>query len=333
MKINEIGEFGLIDILQKELPKNSSSVIKGIGDDAAVVKVDGDKLQLISTDIMVEGEHFLFEFSTPWQVGAKALNSNISDIAAMGGRPTCATVALGIPGNYDVELIQGIYRGIGEMAAKYQVDIVGGDTVASPVIFLNITIMGEVPKDQAIYRSGANSGDIIFVTGPLGGSAAGLYHLQHPIESCPEDLANKVTAMYHVGFPRLEESKILAASGQVSAMNDISDGLASEMYEICSASGVGCQIYQNRIPFYEATKALAVRTGQSALDWALYGGEDYQLVFTVSPENAFRLAEHMKSAGKPVTRIGEIIDTGMYIINEKQNKKPLTKGGFNHFSQ
>ena len=333
MKLSDIGEFGLLDIIKKEVPAYPPDVVKGIGDDTAVLKVNGSKLQLMTTDMLVEGVHFSLAYALPWQVGVKALNVNVSDIIAMGGKPTNATVAIGIPKDMDSEIVQGIYRGIADMATRYNISIVGGDTVSAPVTVINITLLGEVEESQVIYRSGAKPGDIIFVTGPLGGSTAGLFHFKHPDLLTLEDVAREAANMHLLPMPRVEESKLLVSTGIVTAMNDISDGLASELFEICQASGVGCQIYAEKIPVSKPAKTIAWSTGHNALEWALYGGEDYQLVFTVPQDKALQLARFMKARGKPLVYIGDITPQSMYVIDAKGSKLPFSAMGYDHFSK
>lgn len=333
MKISDIGEFGLIELLKKELPENLPAVVKGIGDDTAVLKINNDQLQLMTTDMLVEGVHFSFDYAKPWQVGAKALNVNISDIVAMGGTPTFATIAIGIPKETDTELVRGLYKGIGDMACRYNVSVVGGDTVSAPVSVINITLMGVAEVSKVIYRSGAKPGDAIFVTGSLGGSSAGLYHLQNPGYLSHDDIVQEITELHLVPLPRVIESKLLSEIGTVTSMNDISDGLASELYEIGQASGVGCQVYSEKIPINQGAQTLAGNVGKDALDWAFYGGEDFQLVFTVNKDKVDQTVQYMKSRGKPLFYIGEITEKSMVIIDSKGNKQPFHPKGYDHFSQ
>lgn len=334
MKLTEMGEFGLIDRITKNLPVSRSKVLKGIGDDTAVLRADGEKLLLMTTDMLVEGVHFSFDYARPKEIGRKALSINISDIAAMGGLPTHATVAMGIPVGFGVKKIEDIYAGLRYACNYYKVNIVGGDTVKSPErLVINVTLLGEVEAFRVIYRSGARPGDIIAVTGPLGGSAAGLFALQQPDPEYPKDIV-KALRSRHLNPPaRVKEGRLLSGSGTVTAMNDISDGLASEITEICRASGTGCLLRTADIPVDKAAVKLAEECGSDQLEWALYGGEDYELVFTVKPERLTELTGLMKKWGYKIYIFGEITqaDEGCRLLLSSGAFAQLEPGGYNHF--
>lgn len=334
MKLSEIGEFGLIDRITKDLPVSRSKVLKGIGDDTAVLRADGDKLLLMTTDMLVEGVHFSFDYARPKEVGRKALAVNISDIAAMGGLPTHATVAIGIPSGYGVKKIEALYAGLRDACKAYRVNIVGGDTVKSPErLVINVTLLGEVDAFRVVYRSGARPGDIIAVTGPLGGSAAGLLALQQPDPAYPKDVVKVLRDRHLCPVARVKEGRLLSGSGAVTAMNDISDGLAAEVTEICRASGIGCLLRTADIPVDKAAGKLAERCGSDPLEWALYGGEDYELVFTVKPDRLAELKDLMKKWGYSIYSCGEITsaDQGCRLLQPSGEATLLEPGGYNHF--
>lgn len=334
MKLSEIGEFGLIERVTKELPVSRSKVLKGVGDDTAVLRTGGDKLLLMTTDMLVEGVHFSFDYARPKEVGKKALVVNISDIAAMGGLPTHATVALGIPDGFAVKDVEALYAGLTYACNMYKVNIVGGDTVKSPErLVINVSLLGEVEAFRVIYRSGARPGDVIAVTGPLGGSAAGLYALQQPDPEYPKDVVKALRSRHLSPAARVKEGRILSGSGAVTAMNDISDGLASEVTEICRASGAGCVLRAADIPVEKAAGKLAGICGLDPLEWALYGGEDYELVFTVRPDRLSNLKDIMKKWGYSIDVCGEITgpDEGCRILWPSGETAPLEPRGYNHF--
>lgn len=333
MKIKEIGEFGLIGKMTAKLPPLSGNVIKGIGDDTAVLRHEPGQSLLMTTDMIVEDIHFSLKYGTYRAAGWRALAVNVSDIAAMGGTPTSAVVSLAVPPGAVVKDIEDLYTGIGECAHQYGVDIVGGDTVKSTGgLAVNITLLGTVDSQRAVYRSGAVPGDVIMVTGSLGHSAAGLYTFNNSIEGVPQAVLEEVKHSHLFPSARSWEGKALGQSGLVSSMNDISDGLASEVLEICEASGTGCELYRDKVPFSQATALIAETAGIDPVDWALYGGEDFELVFTVNPQNVEKVTTMLKEGGCSPVVVGKILPEkeDCLLINH-ENKTALKPGGFNHF--
>ncbi|MHB8170579.1 MAG: thiamine-phosphate kinase [Thermincolia bacterium] len=334
MKIKEIGEFVFIDLINQGLINHPETVIKGIGDDTAVLAPSGKNQLLFTTDMMVEGVHFSLGYATYRQVGHKALAANLSDIAAMGGKPTHAVVSLGVPAETAVEDLQELYRGMADLAARFGVNIVGGDTVKTAhQLVINVALMGEVAPGWAVYRSGAKEGDYILVTGTLGDSAAGLYLCQHQHTDSAQEMAEVLRKRHLEPEPRLDIGPLLAETGLVTAMNDISDGLAREIREICQASGVGCRLIDKKIPISEEARALSGMTGHSPVEWALNGGEDFQLVFTVNPDGLDEIEEMMRRRGLAYGIVGMITsaEQGIGLVTE-QGIQPLETGGYDHFS-
>ncbi|PKM83393.1 MAG: thiamine-phosphate kinase [Firmicutes bacterium HGW-Firmicutes-14] len=334
MKIKHLGEFGLIERLGRILPCPSDRVIKGIGDDTAVLRPEQEKLVLMTTDMLIEDVHFSLRYFPPRAVGWKALAVNISDIAAMGGLPAQATVSVGIPAHFDIDTIEGIYEGLRECASQYKTDIVGGDTVKSPHgLIINITVLGWVEPELVTYRSGAKPGDIIMVTGPLGSSAAGLFLLNNEAAGVSAKIAEQAVASHLYPRARVDEGRVLSGSGYVTAMNDISDGLAGEILEICFASGAGCELDEAALPISPCAAETAGLAGVTPLEWALKGGEDFELVFTVRPEGVEVVEHLMTEAGylRPL-RVGIILpaETGCCIMG-KDGRAAIGPGGFNHF--
>ena len=328
MLIKEIGEFGLIKRMASEIGDTGRPVIAGIGDDTAVLHPPEGKVQLLTTDMLVEDVHFRLNTASPLQIGWRSLAVNISDIAAMGGEPTYAVISIGFPRDATVELVDEIYSGMSKIAEAYSVDIVGGDTVSAPQLVINVALLGEVEAENLLLRSGAKEGDVLVVTGDLGGSDAGLNILEHnlPIEGTEKHLTPT---------PRVREGRLLAKSGCVTSMIDISDGLASEVHHICEESGTGARIYMSDIPLSDNVRRVAECTGKKPHDLALYGGEDFELLFTCQPDKASLLTKEMLAAcGTPLTVVGQIIGASHSVTMEDASGNILRLGprGYNHFA-
>ena len=244
MKFSEIGEFGFIESIKKECITSWEKVIKGIGDDCAVFGPFSGRFLLFTTDMLVEDIHFLKDGITPYQLGWKAVAVNLSDIAAMGGSPRAMLISIGIPVERNVESIQDLYRGMKDICEQYGVNIIGGDTVASPDrLIINVSLIGDAKEDEILYRSGAGPGDKIYVTGNTGDSYAGLKILRHEI-SCPQSVVEHFTRAHNRPEPLVEAGRIIATSHLASAMIDTSDGLLSDLGHICTESGVGADMAQ-----------------------------------------------------------------------------------------
>jgi thiamine-monophosphate kinase len=299
LKISQIGEFGLIRQLQKNIAK-SKDVIKGIGDDTAVLPGEPGKYLLFTADMIAEGTHFTKD-TEPELIGHKALACNISDVAAMGGIPTYCVVSIGMPANKPLEEVKRIYSGMERLARKVDVNIVGGDTIKSDKVIINIALLGEVKKTDLITRCGAKEGDWIVVTGPLG---------------CSLDTGK------HLNFrPRLAESQFLIKRCKPNAMIDISDGLAGDLKHILDESNVGAVIYEEMIP----------KTEGAELKEALFEGEDFELLFTVSPQKIKRLLG-LKTRFR-FYPIGQIVKAkeGFTMVDKKKKRYPVTIKSFAHF--
>ncbi len=298
MLINKIGEFGLIERFRK-LIKADFSVIKGSGDDCAVLAFDKDNCQLFTCDMIVEGQDF-----TPNDnfrlIGRKALAVSISDIAACGGIPRYAVVSLAMPANTTVYAVDNIMKGMVGLAQEYKVNIVGGDISRAPCLIIDVSMIGVVEKKYLVLRSGAKVGDIIFVTGSLGGSIKGK-HLKF--------------------IPRIKESRYLVQNFKVNAMIDISDGLAQDLSHILKASKVGGLIYENLLPVSKEARNL---------EDVLSGGEDFELLFTLPLKEAKKIIKRNLQQFKA---IGEIRDKqyGLKMIDKNGREKRLIPQGFRHF--
>lgn len=346
-QISKIGEFGLIEKIKEivcvsiddeEVQKN---LIKGISDDTAVYTASPGKHQLLTTDAMVEGIHFDLTFTSMQHLGWKSLVSNISDIAAMGGVPRYAVITLCIPQKISVEMVEDFYRGVVQVCKKYSCLVVGGDTTsATGNIVISISLTGEVDPEKIVYRNGANVGDLICVTGHLGGSHAGLKILLNEKNRYLNDTKNftpnielykLVIEKYLMPQPRLDISKILTQHIKVTSMIDISDGLASEVHHLCNNSEVGAEVWEHNIPVDSNTQRVAAEFSENIIDYALYGGEEYELLFTLT-DSEFEKLEKLTS---DVSILGRIVEKskGINIIRENGEREMLGAFGWDHFKK
>jgi len=333
VKVSELGEFGLIDLLAKMISESgratSPQLILGIGDDAAAWRSDA-AIHLVTTDSLFEGIHFTLE-STPWDaLGWKSLAVNLSDIAAMGGTPKYALVSLALPEDAEVDDVRALYRGMIEIAGKFQVAIVGGDTCRAPLVSLTITVFGDADSaGKMLTRSGAKHGDKIAVTGSLGAAAGGLAMLAKKMKVNNEQDAAELSRAFLRPWPRVAEGKMLVETG-VRAAIDVSDGLVADLTHICRASGVGARVEVERV---SVSPALKVGFGSRALGLALSGGEDYELLFTASQDV---MANVQKAAACPITVIGDITaeNAGQVGLVDASGKPVhVSMAGWEHFKK
>ena len=331
MKLSDIGEFRVISSIRSDLKDFQKEVIVGIGDDTAVIKVSGEKLLLFTSDSLVEDVHFKWDYTSPFQVGWKALVVNISDVAAVGGNPTHCLVSLALPSDTERNLVREVYRGLKKAASKYRVGIVGGDTVRAPSFIITVSLLGEVKRENIVLRSGAKPGDLIYVTGQLGSSGAGLACLKAPNWKVKPEIRQFLIKKHLMLSPRLVEGQKIASSQIATSMIDLSDGLASDLHRLAEESKVGAVLWEDEFPTALATEQLAKVMGKSLLEWILYGGEDYELLFAVPPNKKEKLRQTL---GFPHTLIGEIVDRdqGIYLKNRGGNRTKIEDRGYNHFS-
>ena len=330
-----MGEFGLIARIAELVGQPDKDVVVGIGDDAAVVRTGGDKYLIATCDILVEGVHFLRGKITPHQLGRKAVAINVSDIASMGGVPKQLWVSLVLPQDAEVGYVDALYQGMREETSRWRVDIVGGNIARSPWgLVVDTFLAGEVEPECLLLRSGARVGDLVLVTGHVGDSAAGLALVLDPAASCDEVHARRVLEAHFTPTPRLREGRAIAKSGLATAMIDVSDGTLADLGHICERSGVGARVWADRLPLSDAARDVAEALGKDPLEWALSGGEDYELLFTAPPDKAEELAALVhRETGTPVTAIGEIVpaEEGIKAVRESGEVLPLERGGWNHF--
>lgn len=324
MKLNTVGEFGLIEMIKKDSINDPVGIEIGIGDDAAAFWPADRRLQLLTADMLVESVHFDLAWISPRQLGYKSLAVNISDIAAMGGTPRHAAVSIALPQTSSVAFVMELYDGMKAIGREFGVNIIGGDTVSSPdKLVINVTLTGDVAADRMIRRSGAKPGDLVLVTGCLGDSAAGLELLQHKVGGSETLVRAHLTPK-----PQIAAGQAAAALG-ATAMDDISDGISSEANEIAAASQKGMRIYAADIPLSEDLLQYAASVGRDPLEYALFGGEDYQLLITMPPAAARNFCCSQPGGAKI---IGEVIERpGVSLIKSDGSISQLLPQGFNHF--
>ena len=322
--VTDIGEFGCIRHILKDFIYRPESVKLGAGDDGAVYVTPPGYDQVISTDTMVEGIHFTKETMSFSDVGYRICAVNFSDMAAMGAEPVAFVLSLALPKDLPLEDLENCYHGIRECCRKYSVNLLGGDMTASlGGVILTGTVVGIVPLDRAVKRSGAQVGDVVFVTETVGDSAAGLAAILH---QCDTDFPS-LTKRHRRPEAQIQLGKMLREAG-VTALNDVSDGLSQELNEIAAASKVIINLDKDKIPLSEETIRLGKRLGTDPLNWAFTGGEDYELAGTMSRKNWEKIKGSL-----PVTEIGIVCDkgSGQVFIKSKNETVLMIPKGYDHF--
>ena len=337
--VNTLGEFGLIESLTSGISHVQASSLKGIGDDAAVIKF-GEEHIVVSTDMLVEGIHFDLMYSPLKHLGYKAIIVNLSDIYAMNAIPSQVTVSIAISSKYSVEAVTELYAGIKEACRLYKVDLVGGDTTSSPKgMAISITAIGTAKPEKITYRSGAKKGDILCVSGDLGAAYLGLQILEREKQlylsnpGIQPDLENQQYLLERQLKPEARKDMVhyFAKDDLVpTAMIDISDGLASDLMHICKASGVGAYLEEAKIPIHDDAQLLAIKFQLDPITTALNGGEDYELLFAIDEKDLEKI-RYMPST----YIIGEIVDKsdGITLHTTGGNIHPLKAQGWNHFDE
>lgn len=308
-----------------------NSLIQGIGDDAALIKGSAQD-QIVCLDTMVEGIHFTKQTMSPFHTGYKALAANISDIAAMGGSPQFYLVSIAIPAEWREEELSQLYKGMAELAEEYEMDLIGGDTVSTkgPLV-LSVTVMGQVEQGRKLLRSNAKPGDLVFVSGPVGDSAAGLsLLLEKSHHHTFTDFESELVREHQIPKPHVGAGRVLAQSNKRIALNDISDGIASEANEIAESSGVTISLQYDKLP---RSEAISHYPEQQQEKWMLYGGEDYKLIGTMSPDDFPAVQEQCAKAGFTLTEIGKVSKGEPCVMLDRgTEQEKLSKSGYNHFS-
>jgi thiamine-monophosphate kinase len=338
-EVSDYGEFGLIHHLTKNIEIHNVSTILGVGDDAAVIDHFG-KQTVVTTDLLIEGVHFDLTYTPLKHLGYKSIVVNLSDIYAMNATPTQVTVSIGISNRLSVEALEEFYDGIYAACEKYGVDLVGGDTASSQKGFIiSITALGEVLPEKVVKRSTANKGDLLCCSGDLGGAYLGLLFLEREKRIFLEnpgikpDLGGQDYVIGRLLKPEARKEIIEFFESEnilPTSMMDISDGLSSEILHICEKSAVGCTLYEDKLPIMENTRMAAFTFEMDPTACALSGGEDYELIFTIRPEDYEKVRQHPL-----ISIIGHMTDAeeSATIITKGGNTHKITAQGWNAFRQ
>ena len=333
--VSELGEFGLIDHITKSFRNNNKSTIKGVGDDAAVIEYSDNRYRLLSTDMLVEGVHFDLSYSPLKHLGYKAVSVNVSDICAMNGIATQITVSIAVSNRFSVEAIEELYSGIKLACENYKIDLVGGDTTSSTSgMVISVSVLGEVEKKKISYRNGAKINDLVVVTGDLGAAYLGLQILkrekeiflsnpgvQPDLQGNDYALQRQLKTEARSNFVKvLDDLDIIPTS-----MIDISDGLTSEILHLSKHSDIGITIYEDKLPIDYTTMNLAKDLNLNPIFCALNGGEDYELLFTISQDHYDKLKKDVD-----FTIIGHVTDKkeGNNFITKDSTSHPITAQGW-----
>ena len=331
--LSELGEFGLIEHLTADFESKNSSTIYGIGDDSAVIDV-GEKYQLVSTDMLVEGIHFDLTYTPLKHLGYKAISINVSDICAMNGEAKQITVSIAVSNRFPVEALEELYKGIHLACNKYQVDLVGGDTTSSQFgLLISVSVLGEVEKEDVVYRNGAEEHDLLVVSGDLGSAYLGLQVLSREKQvfdanpNMQPDLEGKDYILERQLKPeaRKDVVKILKEHNiKPTSMIDVSDGLSSEVLHLCKNSDVGCTVYEDKLPIDFTAISTADELNLSAATCALNGGEDYELLFTIKQSDYDKLKDD-----PDFTVIGYITEKGLganFVVKDGTVQELIAQG-------
>ena len=336
--LSELGEFGLIDRLTKDFKISQSTTIKGIGDDAAVLDFK-DKQVVVTTDLLVEGVHFDLSYMPLKHLGYKAVIVNLSDVCAMNAIPTQITISIAVSNRFPLEALEELYSGIQTAAKIYNIDVIGGDTTSSTSgLLISVTALGVANKKELVYRSGAKPNDLLVVSGDLGGAYLGLQVLEREKQVFKVNPKNQpdIDAYTYIIERQLKPEarkdivKLLKdLNVKPTSMIDISDGLSSEIIHLCKQSKVGCDLYENKIPLDPQVISTCEEFDIDSTTVALNGGEDYELLFTISQEDFSKI-----KANPNFTVIGFMREesAGMHLITRAETKIPITAQGWNAIS-
>jgi thiamine-monophosphate kinase len=329
-----MNERELIAQLQKMTGPGRAGLLQGIGDDCAVLEKNADTVWLLTMDSLIESVHFNCAWHPPELLGRKAVAVNCSDIAAMGGQPLFALLALGLPADFSPNWAKQLMQGITQSCQEQGCLLIGGDTVRSPErVMLTLTVIGEMRKEHVLYRHKAQPGDTIWVSGPLGWSAAGLSLLEAG-KTMADPQWRQLIAAHLDPQPRTGLGRVLAESGLVHAMMDMSDGLAADLAQICGQSKVGAVIEADLLPGAAELAAAADVLQQDALAWMLSGGEDYELLFTAAQADRSALQQLTAAKGWLIHPVGRIMTgQGLRLLRSNDSEEDIVFQGFDHFHE
>lgn len=323
----EAGEREFIRAIRDYMPSDGGRIIRSSGDDSAEVDWPEREHILTTTDTFVEGVHFSREYSTMEFIGIRCMTASVSDIAAMAGLPVYSVVSLSMPSALEFDEAIALFNGLQKTAQHYECPIIGGETTSTPgPLTITVTVIGKVERGKAIYRSGAHSGDTIYVTGTLGDAMAGLYILEKKKHGYEKLKTKFITPQAHVHLARF-----LADSYNITSMIDISDGLGIDLGHICEESGCGADIWAQSLPLSDEFKHFTTTFNIDSIDFAVSSGEEFELLFTSSDP---LLSEQSILNGYPVTQIGMVTkkDRGINLHRDKMTEEPLAWKGYEHFT-
>lgn len=327
MTVSELSERALVARVQQQLAPPPPFVAIGIGDDAAVVESERNRLEVLTVDALVDGVHFDRRFTPPEDIGHRALAVNLSDLAAMGATPRLALLSLALPASLDVADFDGIIRGLAALAAVHRVALVGGNLTRTPgPLTIDLTAIGSVKRRCVLPRGGARPGDLVYVSGTIGAAAAGLHMLQ---ESA--DAADACAVRYRRPEPRVKLGQMLGRNRAASACVDLSDGLADGVTRIAESSAVGMTIDASALPIDPDARRWFEARGADPVQASLVGGDDYELLFTVRPRQRGRLKAACRHAGVNVTKIGVCTADRALLVTAPGGGTTAMPAGFSHF--
>jgi thiamine-monophosphate kinase len=328
-------ELDLIRTIAGLAPSENRLVVKGIGDDCAVFRSEPGMDWVTTADMMVEGVHFDLSWHGPYQLGRKAIAVNLSDIAAMGATPQFSLLCLGVPPGVDQAWLSAFLAGFCSLLGEHNCSLIGGDTISSKDLSVSVTVLGTVPSSGALLRTGARTGDTVYVSGPLGSAAAGLRLCEqgwatHAAEDQSE--YGPLVSCHLEPIPRVKLGKLLRQSGLVTALQDVSDGVATDLSHICTASGVGAVIEERSLPYHPVLLQLCRRRQWDMTRLQISGGEDYELLFTVRNGAERELEEFLAlSWDQPICRIGRIVDDAFVSMRTRSGELvDISYQGYQH---
>ena len=334
--LTTVGEFGLIQQLRRQWPTSSPRVVQGIGDDAAILRPSPGQQLLVSTDVFIEGVHFDLTFQSPRDVGFRAATANLSDVAAMGGTPLYLLVSMAVPGHLPITRVRAWYRGLRDACSPYAVDLIGGDTSSSlHHAFFSLTIMGTIQANRSLTRNRAKVGDHVYVTGTLGDSRAGIQVLRTRVNTRPRLRRDeRWLAQRHLHpTPRIVVGQLLARQGIAHAAIDLSDGLSGDVCHVCEESRVGAEIWATALPLSSHLRTFAKHNGVDPVEFALRGGDDYELLFTAPSKHHQKVFDVAQKTKVSISRIGTIQPKsfGRRLTDGRGRTRTLMKQSYTHF--
>jgi thiamine-monophosphate kinase len=334
MDIGGIGEFSLIASIRRRMEgRYPPEVARGIGDDCAVLQPQGHMEWVITTDTQVEDVHFRRAWLTPYQIGWRSMAVNLSDIAAMGAQPFGALAALAMPTATEAEFFDQLLDGLCDLGLRFNCPLIGGNLARDPThLSLTLTVLGHVPLGASVLRGGARPGDEIWVSGQLGGSAVGLRTLLHTLPLA-DAVCTALRQRYTQPQPRVREAIFLRASGCLTSMIDLSDGLAGDLGHLCEESGVGARIVAEALPLQAGVREVAAALGEDPIELALRGGEDFELCYTALPGAVTPLVDEFRAQfGIDLTRVGIMTsERALHLVQADGSQTLLFPQAFDHF--